>query len=714
MWIIADKSKAKEERLPVFCKKFNIDKSVSKCVMKITALGIFNIVINGTEIKDYFMPGWTNYGKYVNLCTYDITEYLQKDNRIEVTVASGWYSGMLGYSRQKNVYGNEKALFASIETEFQDGTTERITTDGSWKVGRSRITSSSFFMGEKVDFSFVENEYETLRNAVVYDYSTKFNPYGYQPVNGICTLKPETIGQDEGSIKLDFKQNFAGFVSFNVSGEKGGKVIVRYAEVLNEDGSLYFDNLRKAVSTDTLILSGGVDAFEPKFTYHGFRYAEIVFEKPVEIRNIKGVVLSQNLEYNGDFTCSDAIVNKIFQNVLWGQRSNFISIPTDCPQRDERLGWTGDAEVFCNTAMYNCDCNKFFANYMQLVRTDMREDGGVTSFVPFFIPVSESTVGVAGWADGICIIPYYHYLHYRDKQILTDNVDCAVKHYYYYERKSSNYLINYKNPFGDWLSVKENTDTNVINQVFFGLTAFLISKIYGILGNETQKEFFFEKYLKIKEAFRTRYLKDGKISSDTQTAYAISLSVGFVDANEIKDAFANSVIRNGYKLTTGFIGVKYLLPALCEIGRSDLAYKIIKQKEYPSWGYTIENGATTVWERWNGYTKENGFETPSMNSFNHYSLGSCVEWLYSYVLGIKLNENGNITVSPSLSEELGFAKGKYKSVNGYIYVDWKSENGKYICRVKADEGVAFTCDFSAYNVESVEKGDNAFTITVIK
>ena len=714
MWIIESIGK-ENSNLPIFYKKFSVDKKIKKCVLKISALGVFSIKINGKEIADYFMPGWTNYNHYVHLCDYDLTKYIKKVNLLEVTLADGWYSGKLGYTRKTKVYGETNALFAELILSYQNGEEEKIETDESWKVGESNIVSSSFFDGERVDFTAPKiTDLEELPFAKKYDYNANFKPYTYEPVRKIAEIVPKVIYQDKSTIRLDFQQNFAGFIRFIVQGDKGTEISIRHAEVLNEDATLYTENLRQAKATDSMILSGGVDKFDPKFTFHGFRYAEITVQGNAKILKVKGIALSQNINYHGKFSCSDELVNQIFGNVVWGQLGNFISIPTDCPQRDERLGWTGDAQVFCNSAMFNADCKAFFANYLRLICADILPDGKIPSLVPFFIPVSASTAGVPGWADAICVIPYTHYLHYRDKNILRENLPFAVKHLEYYLSNCDGYLSKVENPFGDWLCVKTADDKNAISQCFLGLSALLISKMYHILEENENAQKYAQIYEKAKVAFRDNYRQaDGKLQGDSQTIYALALSVGFVCVAEIKQHFINSIERADWKLTTGFIGVKYLLPALCEIGETDIAYKIIKETEYPSWGYTIKQGATTIWERWNGYTKENGFETPNMNSFNHYSLGSCVEWLYSYVLGIKLSEDKNICISPAFSKELSFAKGEYKTYNGKIQVNWHCcDDNTYHLQVKADKNVVYDYDFSAYEVVALKKRGNALRVVL--
>lgn len=712
MWIIKNQETI-SNRLPVFCKRFEMEKPIRECVLRISALGIFSVKINGRQIDDYFMPGWTNYNKYVHLCTYDITADIQKENCIEVTLSDGWYAGRLGYTCKPCVYGSVLALFAELDCTFADGTGVQISTDESWKVGESHIITSSLLDGEHVDFRMKKTEYSKLPFAQRYACNLPFELYDYEPVKAFTTLKPTVIYQDENCIRLDFKQNFSGFITFDAVGEAGTEVILQHAEVLEEDGSLYYKNLRSVKATDRAVLSGGKDRFSPIFTFHGFRYAEIRIFGKAELSNLVGVALTQDLPYTGKFRCSDEIVNTVFKNVQWGQKDNFISIPTDCPQRDERLGWTGDAQVFCNTAMFNCNCNRFFANYLKLVRTDIQPDGKIPSFAPFFIPVSVSTAGVPGWADAICVIPYVHYLHYKDIRVIKDNLPAAVRHLDYYLANSEEYLLKVKNPFGDWLSVQKAEDVDGVSQAFFALSAQLVSKMFALVKDEKNAQKYAQIYEKIKAAFRLHYrTENGKLIGDSQTIYALALSVGLVSKEEVKPHLLAAVERAGNKLTTGFIGVRHLLPALCEIGATDLAYQIIKCKEYPSWGYTIENGATTVWERWNGYTKEHGFETPSMNSFNHYSLGSCVEWLYSYVLGIKLSATEKLCISPSLSKELAFAEGEYMTERGIIRVSWKYDKEAYHVRVESENGVEFDYDFAGREVISLQKEKNALTAIV--
>lgn len=705
MWIERKTDKA-NDGLPTFVKNFALDGTLKKCNIKLTATGIFSLEINGSVIPDYFMPLWTNYNKFINLCRYDITDYLRESNTIAITVADGWYSGRLGYNAGKNVYGDAKRVFAEIDLLYADGKTQKIVTDDSWFSMTSHVVSADFFDGEKIDFRTIKNVDKTIENAVISDFTANLQELDCEPVRVAELIDPEIIYNENGVMRLDFHKNFAGVVSFRADGKCGEKITVRYAETLSDRGELYTENLRTAKCLDEIILSDGGCVFNPHFTYHGFRYAEITYGN-AQISDLKGKLLTQNIKYGGEFECSDKVMNGVFKMALNGQKSNFIAVPTDCPQRDERLGWTGDAEVFCNSAMFNADCNKFFAYYLNLVRTDALADGRIPSFAPFFVPVAPNTAGVPAWADVITVVPYFHYLHYRDKSVIEDNLAAAEKWVEYYVSKSQNYVVRVANNFGDWLSPSEKTDSNVINQCFFGYSAKLLSDEEQIVGNKAKSEYYARLYGFAKEAFRREYTAEGKIKNGTQTAYALAYSAGYLSADEVRGELVKLINENGGKLSTGFIGVRFLLPVLCDVGETEFAYRIIQSEEYPSWGYMLKNGATTVWERWNGYTRENGFEDAAMNSFNHYSLGSCAEWLYSYVLGIKLRpESDEITISPSFTKSLTYACGKYASVNGDICVRWERKNSAFVLEVNADQGVKFSCDFNGKKVVSYEKSGN--------
>ena len=710
MWIKRQSEQRKNNYLPVFLKNFSLDKNkkVVSCLLKITATGIFDIVFNGEEFGDYFMPGWANYNKYINECEYDLTERLKKENEIFVTVANGWYSGKLGYGAGPNYYGDKKRLKAEIIIEYSDKTMQKIETDENWATFSSNILEADFFNGETIDYT--QSVLSQKLSAVVCDFDIKCEKYTYEPVRVIEKIEPKIIHQEKNKIRMDFGKNFAGVVSFNVKGKRGEQLTVKFAEVLDKDGTLYTENLRRAKCTDTLILSGEEDFFNPKFTYHGFRYAEISANSEFVANSIIGNVLSEDIDYYGNFECSNSVINNIYKIAKNGQESNFVSIPTDCPQRDERLGWTGDAEVFCNTAMFNADCKAFFSNYLKLICADTLTDGRIPSFAPLCAAIADNTAGVPGWGDCIAVIPYFHYLHYRDKSVIEKCLSFADKWVGYYLSKSDNYLTKIINNFGDWLSIDRETDVDVINQCYFGYSALLTSKMHKIVGDDDGYNHYYEIYENCKKAFRDNYFDGEKIKSDTETAYAFALAVGFITKEETKKRLPLAIKEKNNSLTTGFIGSRFILPMLCEIGETALAYELIEKTDFPSLGYMIENGATTVWERWNGYTKENGFEDPEMNSFNHYSLGSCVEWLYTYVLGIKLSpDTEKIVISPSFYNGLTFAKGQTKVNGKEIFISWEYKKDTICLKVVADDSVKYEIKVDK-EIISRESKDGATTI----
>lgn len=705
MWIKYADQKA--ERVPRFLKKIIITNKLKRATLKISALGIFRVKINEREIDEYFMPGYTNYNKFVPICAYDITGMLARENLISITVADGWYAGTLGYLAQKNIFGSNVHLYAEILLEYENGITEQIHTDETWKTCLSEIISADFFEGQVIDERLRPNieEYEHFKNAVLSDENRLFSEYRMEPVVCVEKLTPQVLSRN-GKLYLDFKQNFAGVIRFSAKGKCGDTIIVRHAEVLSDDGELYVENLRRAKSEDRLTLSNQRVEFSPQFTFHGFRYAEIILESgdisSVEIEDIQGLVLSQELERTGYFECSDSIMNKIYENTLWSQKGNFISVPTDCPQRDERLGWTGDAHVFCDTAVYNNNCKKFYENYMNIVRADCIDNGSVPSFAPFFVGVWPSTHGSPAWGDAIAIIPYINYLFYGDEKILRQNFQ-EMKRWadYYLDHIDENFLVQGLHTFGDWLSVKETTDEGVICQCYFGYTLDILSKVFRVLGEEGG-EIYESYYQKAKKAFIDNYVSpDGEIKSDTQTAYVLSYAVGYRTGEEIRRHLLEAINRNNATLTTGFLGTRFLLPVLCEIGETEYAYQIIQSTQYPSWGYCIKNGATTIWERWNGYVRNEGFFSPEMNSFNHYSLGSCVYWLYSYVLGIRFEEGdirkGCVRIKPYFSGHLKWAKGKYKTQKGTVDVSWITKNeNEWELQVSVEDGILPSFDFQNY------------------
>ena len=543
MWIKC-KDEFRNEGLPVFVKIFTVKKRLIRCELKITATGIFGVKVNGKTLSDRFMPGWSNYRKHIDVCTYDITEYLTdgSENEIAVTVANGWYSGKLGYGNKTNVFGKEKRLLASIFLVYENGDTEKIESDESWKTIVSDVVSADFFDGEIIDAGR-RKAMKQSGNAVKAEFSVPLQNYEREPVCVTERIKPQLVYGDETTLRYDFGYNFAGGVKVIAKGRKGSRIAVKYGETLDENGNVYTANLRRAKCTDEFILSGEEDVFEPEFTYHGFKYAELRKTRETEILSIEGAVFSQNINYYGKFECSDEVTNGVWRMALRGQKSNFISIPTDCPQRDERLGWTGDAEVFCNSAMFNADCNLFFKNYLKLVREDALPDGKIPSIVPFYMPLSDNTAGVPGWGDCITVIPYFHYLHYRDKSVIVDNFPVAEKWIAYYLAKSKNYLTKITNNFGDWLSVHGDSDPDVINQCFFGYSVALMAKMCEILVCVCHQ---------IRPSFMS-----ADIASTVSYSFCLCSSFSSVHSGSLKDSVHHPAFAIAVLIGIGFVSMKH-------------------------------------------------------------------------------------------------------------------------------------------------------------
>jgi len=673
---------------PYFRKEFKVGRGLVKATLYATAKGVYEAYVNDAYVGDeLFTPGFTNYTRLIQYQEYDVTDKLRKGkNVLGAVVSEGWYAGQLAFKKQQYFGTWPLCLLMKLVLEYKNGDIEEVVTDSDFVTTTGRILASSFLDGEVVDnrlpesFEMFSRGMDTRDWVPATEEGEDFSllvPQEDEPVRFRHRLKGVHIGKDKGDI-YDFGQNAAGVLFLNVKATEDTKIILRHGEML-DGGKLYTANLRQAKSEDVFYCRGGRQILTPTFTFHGFRYAEVIVEDgDATVLDIFMNVCHNDLDRAGTFDCSDELINKIYSNTLWSQRSNFISVPTDCPQRDERLGWTGDAQIFSTTAMYNADCSRFFARYLRDIRLEQRQDGAITDIAPDLKGLTGA--GTAAWGDAICVIPYNHYLMYGDKGILKDNV-VAMKRWVRYLRNNSNGLIRPAEGYGDWLSVEEETDKAVLATAYFARSTHITAKVLAILGEDNSE--YLQLYNDIKTAFNKAFTEpNGVIKSDTQTCYLLALSFGLCeDEAECFTHLLRTLERRGNKLTTGFVGVSLLLPTLCRYGRADLAYGLILSKEYPSWGYTIENGATTIWERWNSYTHEHGFGDVGMNSFNHYSLGSCVEWMYTHMAGIRVEEDGagfsKLVISPVTDplHRVSYVAAAYNSANGRIDVDWAEENG---------------------------------------
>ena len=740
-WIGSDLTvlgKGKEYHLPpapFFRKDVALKGTIKKARLYVSALGLYEFYINGRRIgNDNFTPGWTDYNKRVYYNVYDVTQNVKTgDNAVGAILGEGWYAGYIGYALLignpvvKNFYGTVPLLKAQLIIEYNNGQTETIGTDESWKTNHGPIVENDILNGETYDArlefknwstaGFIENNW---KKATVYQDKAerKMEVYPGNPVRVYkemkslsATLKPG------GKYIIDLGQNFAGNVRLKVKGKAGDIITLRYSEVLFPNGDLMTENLRKARATDTYILSGDPkgEIYTPRFTYHGFQFVEVsgLRTKP-SLDVITGIVLSSATPDAGSFVSDNSMVNQLYHNIVWTQRSNYFDVPTDCPQRDERLGWTGDAQAYIKSATFNNDIAAFFTKW----NVDLNDAQRVDNTYPLYAPapnVRSSDTYSPGWSEAGIICPYTIYKTYGDTKMIKQFWPNMVAYLKFLENKSNGEFvfkersfedISPKGGYGDWLSVGKKTPPDLLASIYFAYCASLMQEMASSIGQKTDAEYFASVFDKAKKAFNKHYTDgkgrfrtdaaaygngdgyvDGALGFDghTQTAYANAVYMNLLtsDKNFIAGNFIKELIQsNGGKLSTGFLGVKPLLPALSATGHSDEAYKLLLSKEYPSWGFEVMNGANTIWERWNSYVKGKGFENNAgMNSFNHYAFGSVNEWLFGNAAGIKVDEAGykKFILQPEIAKEgIGYVKANYHSINGEIISSWKKDGKKIV------------------------------------
>jgi alpha-L-rhamnosidase len=692
---------------PYLRREFSLDGSVSKARLYATARGIYELHINGKKVgEDVLAPGWTDYHTRIQYQSYDVTPLLAEGpNALGAVLGDGWYSGFFGFDPKHRGahYGPHPQLLAQLHVEYEDGTTERIATDGSWRCSTGPILHSDLLMGESYD---AREEMPGWAEPGFDDsawYGVEAGEIGAtnlvaQPDEGIRVteeLEAKTVTEPvDGVYVFDMGRNMVGWVRLRVEGEAGTEITLRHAEALNPDGTLYTTNLRAARATDRYILKGeGEEIYEPRFTFHGFRYVEVTGypgEPPLEA--ITGRVVHSATPPTGSFECSSPMVNKLQSNIVWGQRGNFLSIPTDCPQRDERLGWMGDAQIFVRTASYNMNVAAFFEKWMADVEDAQSPEGAFPDVAPLLTGsgLMDLRWGAPAWGDAGVIVPWTIYRIYDDTRIVERHYDAMARWMEYLRRANPELIRNNRmgNNYGDWLSPKgDHTPKHLLATAYWAYDAKLLAEMAEATGRHEDAREYRSLNERIKAAFNEAYVSpEGRIEGDTQTCYLLALHMNLLP-EELRPAAAEHLVRTiereDWHLSTGFVGVGYLCPVLTEAGHTDVAYRLLLNETYPSWGYTIKNGATTIWERWDGWTDENGFQSPNMNSFNHYSLGSVGEWLYRYVAGIDLGAPGygRIVIRPRPGGGLTHARGEYDSVRGKISSSWKIEDDRFVLEV---------------------------------
>ncbi len=695
-----------EKPCPLIRKTFKLKKEVKSARLYITAHGLYQLEVNGKKPNDWlFTPGWTSYNKHLQYQTYDLTKLLKKgDNAIGVILGNGWYRGDLGWSKEQNLYGIQLGVLAQLLVEYIDGSKDRVSTDNTWKFNNSPILMSEIYHGEKYDArleipgwsspSFVDKAWTPV---LVKEYPKEnLAAQSGPPVRRMAGLTPINIFiAPNGDTLVDMGQNMVGWVQLKVSGNAGRKMTLRHAEVLDKAGNMYYDNLRAAKQTIEYILKGnGKGVYEPHFTFQGFRYVKVSgFAKMPEKEDITGIVIYSDMDPAGEFACSDSMINQLQHNIQWGQMGNFLDVPTDCPQRDERLGWTGDAQVFSPTACFNRDAATFYTKWLKDMAFDQLPDGRIPHVIPDILKDGGST----GWADAAVIVPWTLYRQYGDKRILEHQYESMKAWINYMKTRSgSSFIWNNGQHFGDWLAFATNrsdypgatTDKDLIATAYFAWSTKLVSRIAAILNKQDDVSAYEDLFNNIRGAFQKEFVTpNGRLSSNTQTAYVIALTFGLVpdwQRDSVAARFAKDVRSFGH-ITTGFIGASLVNPVLSEFGYDDLAYMLLMRKEYPGYLYPVTKGATTIWERWDGIKPDGSFQDAGMNSFNHYAYGAIGNWMYTQVAGLQedpiIPAYKKIIIRPVPGGGLTWARAEHESIFGPVKSEWKIDKKEMILTV---------------------------------
>ena len=724
-WIAAKGKNSDDHRPVCFRKEFSCPKKIQSARIYISSLGLYDVRLNGEKITaDLFTPGWTSYNKRIQYQTYDVTALLKSENALGVVVGDGWFRGNVGGKVKNNYYGDRSAVIAQLEIIYSDGTTAEIVTDETWRTANGAIIESDIYNGETYDARLENAEWDrpgfaagSFVPAVLLDHPKNILVASVSyPVRAITEIKPiKIIRTPKGETVYDMGQNMVGWVRLKVKGKPGEHVVMKFAEVLDKEGNFYTDNLRSAKATDEYILKGGeAETYEPHFTFHGFRFVKLEqFPGTPDLNTVTGIVIHSDMPPTGSFTSSDSLINRLQHNIQWGQKGNFLDIPTDCPQRNERLGWTGDAQVFAPTAAFNFNVAPFFTKWMLDLAADQLSDGKVPDVIP---DVRSGRGSSAAWGDAAVVVPWTVYLAYGDTRILEIQY-ASMKSWvgYMHQRAGEKHLWTGDNHYGDWLAYASTdsdypgatTDMDLIATAYDAYSTKRLAEIARILGKQEDAANYEKTAQDIKAAFIREFVTPaGRLTSNTQTAYSLALAFDLMPDSLVSKAagyLAQDVRKMGH-LTTGFVGTPLLCQALSDHGHADLAFKLLMRKEYPSWLYPVTQGATTIWERWDGQKPDGTFQDASMNSFNHYAYGAIGEWLYSYIAGLVIDPENpgykHFFLQPHPGGGLTSASASLNTLYGTILSEWKIENGsmEYTCMIPPNTSATVCFDAAVKNI----------------
>lgn len=697
-------------------QEFTLKASVKEAWFVSSAHGIYHAFLNGTKIgKDEMSPGWTSYNKRLLYQTYEVTDLLTEGtNTLGIMLGAGWYKGLMGYKLTRNHYGIQTAFGGQLLIRYENGSEEWIASDENWKGSKGPVLFSEIYDGEIYDASeeqsgwdksgFDDSSWDYV--SVVLQDTGNLYPGNGSPVRVMERIDAVSlITMPEGDRVLDFGQNLTGWCEFSVENAKAGDIVeLQFFETLDAEGNVYTDNLRSAKQTIRYICKGDKkETYRPWFTFQGFRYVKVMaYPGEINLKNFTACVVYSDMEQTGSFRCSNPLLNQLWHNILWGMKGNFLDIPTDCPQRDERLGWTGDAQVFCRTASFLMNTNNFYSKWLADVSADQTKDGAVPHVVPDILTENtegdwgleeEVLAGASGWADAAVILPWVMYLTYGDKAILERQIDSGLAWIRFMKEHSEGCHYRFGSQTGDWLALDAEegsylgaTPIEYTSSVYYCYSTELVTKMLHILGREKEAKYYENLSQELKEDFQYRYFdENGVLKIQTQTAHVLALVFGLAPEGSRKrslDDLKALLEEKAWHLTTGFLGTPQLLYALSENGCLDGAYELLLKEDFPSWLYQVKAGATTIWEHWDGMKPDGTMWSPDMNSFNHYAYGVVGEWLYRTVAGLELDEKypgyEHFRIMPRIGGNLSNAEAIYKSVRGYIVIRWKREGRKVI------------------------------------
>lgn len=674
----------------VYLKNFRCAAKAEKAILEITALGVYEAKLNGERVGDFILaPGWTSYSNRLQVQSYDVTNLLKTENSLEVTVGQGWRaiankrdgSDFLGY--------RDTALIAELTLVYADGRTESIVTDSSWTARESKLRCTNIYDGDIYDATFKAG---SARHCICVDLEKDM----LIPQEGEKIVEQErmpalqVIKTPAGETVIDFGQNMTGYVEFRIKGTPGAQATISHGETLDRDGNFYNANYRSADAQIKFICDGEEHIYKSALTFFGFRYIRLEnWPDEVKKENFTAVVVHSDIRRTGYFECSDETVNKLFKNIIWGQKSNFLDVPTDCPQRDERLGWTGDAQVFVRTASLNFDVERFFKKWLRDLAADQGRDGCVPHVIP---NISDDMGGSSAWSDAAVICPWEIYRTYGDKAVLEEQFDSMKAWIDWMRERSENGKRSGGFHFGDWLgldstegSYKGATPADLIATAYYKYSTELFIKAAHALGRDVAK---YENIpAEAAKAFRREYMENGRVKNATQTACVLALYFDITDDRAATATQLNELVKRAGHLETGFVGTPYLLHALSDNGYAETAYDLLLRREYPSWLYPISKGATTVWEHWDGIKPDGTMWSTDMNSFNHYAYGAVADWMYGAAAGINSDPDRpgfeHIIFRPVTDRRLDFVKASIDTRRGTVASEWRREYGriKYIFTV---------------------------------